>query len=167
MPYSFQSVEFRGVRRKVVHLYVFPIVREPCPYTSVLVVRGIVLNQKYFSGEIAPQYSFEIRDVGFGVEHGLEIIKESPTIQFYGAENLEGVPLAGSRYFWLKSYARPCAVECGILSEARLVFEEDRCPFMLGFFLMLGYLYRTQRDCAALSACASALLGRCTENPRS
>lgn len=141
MPYSFQIVEFWGVGRKIVHLYAFPIVREPCPYTSVLVVRGIVLNQEYFSGEIAPQYSFEIRDVGFGVEHRLKIMKEAPTIQFYGAENLEGVSLAGSRYFWLKSYARPCTVECRVLSEARLVFEEDGCRFVVGFFLIYVALF--------------------------
>lgn len=105
--------------------------------------------------------------LGFGIEDVLETVKEACAIQFYGAKNLESVSLAGSRYFWLRTYPRPCAVECGVLPEARFVFVKDGCPFVFGFFLMLGYLYRIQRSCAALSACASIFLGRWTENPRS
>ena len=135
MPYSLRSVEFGRVRRKIEYLYVFPIVREPCPCTSVLVIGGIVLNQEYFPREVAVHDSFEIRNVSLGVEHRLEIIKETGAIQLYGAENLEGVPLASGRYFWLGSYARPCAVECRVLSETRLVFEENDRPFVFGFFL--------------------------------
>ncbi len=112
----------------------FPIVREPHPNTSVFVVGGIVLNQEYLSPEIAAHDSFEIGNVGFGVEHRLEIIKETGAVQLYGAENLEGVSLASGRYFWLRSYARPCAVECRVLSETRLVFEENDRPFVFGFF---------------------------------
>lgn len=130
-------------------------------------VRGIVLNQIDFSWEIASQRSFEIPDVRFGIEHFLEMIEEPGTVEFDGSEDLERVPLPCGRDFRLRSYPCPGAIEGRVLPEAGFVFEEDRCPFALGFFLMRGYLYRTQRDCMVLSAFASVFLGRCTENPMS
>ena len=102
-------------------------------------IRCIVLNQIYFLRKIASQYSFEIPDVCFGIEDVLEAVKESGVIQLDRPKNLECVSLSGSRYLRLRPYSRPCAIERGVLPEACFVFEEDGCPFVVGFFLMLGY----------------------------
>ena len=49
-------------------------------------------------------------------------------------KNLECISLPCSRYLWLKTYSRPCPVECGVLLKPCFVFEEDGRPFALGFF---------------------------------
>jgi hypothetical protein len=50
------------------------------------VVRGIVLDQIDFAGKVTPQCSFEILDVGIGIENVVEVIKESSTVKFDGAK---------------------------------------------------------------------------------
>jgi len=131
------------------------------------VIRCIVLNQVYFLREIASQNPLEISDVRFSIEHILKMIEKSGTVQFDCSKSLERVSLSGGRDFRLRTYPCPGAIEGRVLPEAGFVFEEDRCPFAFGFFLMVGYLYRTHRDCTLLSALASVFRGRCTEKPMS
>lgn len=128
-------------------------------------VRCIVVNQIDFPWKVASQNSFEVPDVRYCIEHFLKMIEESGTVQLDCSENLERVPLSRGWDFRLRTYPCPCPIEGRVLAEAGFVFEEDRRPFAPGFFLMLGYLYRTQRDCTALSAFANVFLGRWTEKP--
>lgn len=115
------------------------MVCKPRPHVFVFVVRCIVLNQIDFLREIALQNSFEIHDVCFGIEDLLKVVEKSGTIQFDCTEYFERISLPHSRYFWLRTYPRPCSIEGWVLPEARFVFEEDGRSFAFGFFLMLGY----------------------------
>jgi len=167
MPYSLQGIEFGRIRGKIVNLDVFSVVGKPCPYAPVFVIRGIVLNQIYFLRKITSHDSFEIRTICFGIEDFLKMVEKTCTIQLDRTKNLERVSLPRSWYFHLTTYPRPRAIEGGVLPEARFVLEDDGRSLASCFFLMLGYLYRIQRDCTALSACASVFLGRWTDNPSS
>ena len=101
-------------------------------------VRRIVLDQINFAGRITAQRSFEILDVGLGVENRLKVIKEASAVEFDSAKYLQGVSLSCGGDLWLRAPARPGLVECGVLAEAGFVFEEDGRLFALGFFLRLG-----------------------------
>ena len=102
-------------------------------------VRGIVLDQIDFAGKVTAQCSFEIVDVGIGIENLLEVIKESSTVKFDCAKYFQGISLSCGRDLWLRASARPRLVERGVLAEAGFVFEEDGRLFAFGFFLRLGY----------------------------
>lgn len=139
VPNSLQGVEFGGISREVEDFDVPAMARKPVPNTSVFVVRGVVLNQINFLREKSAKNFFEEFDVSVGIENRLEMVKESGAIQFDNAEGFEGVPLPRGGDFGLGAYTRPRLVKSGVLSEAGLVFEEDRRPFAVGFFLMSGY----------------------------
>lgn len=102
-------------------------------------VRRIVLDQIDFAGEVTAQCSFEIVDVGIGIENLLEVIKESSTVKFDCAKYFQVISLPCGRDLWLRASARPGLVERGVLAEAGFVFEEDGGLFAFGFFLRLGY----------------------------
>lgn len=165
MPDSFQRIELGRVFGQVEDLDESTVFGKPHPHVAVFVVRCVVLNQEYFPGIVASQDLLQIPDVCHSTENCLKVIKESRTIQLDGTKNLQRVSLPRRGDFWLRTTARPSAVEGGILPEARFVLVEECSPFALGFFLIFGYLYRAQRSCAPLSACARVFLGRWTENP--
>ena len=102
-------------------------------------VRGIVLDQIDFAGNVTAQRPFEILDVGSGIENRLEVIKEPSTVEFDATKYLQGVSLSCGGDLWLRAPARPGLVERGVLAEAGFVFEENGRLFAFGFFLRLGY----------------------------
>ncbi len=102
-------------------------------------VRSIVLDQIDFARKVTAQRSFEIVDVGIGVENLLEVVMEPSSIKFDGAKYFQGISLSRGRDLRLRASARPGLVEGGVLAEAGFVFEEDGRLFALGFFLRLGY----------------------------
>lgn len=101
-------------------------------------IRGIVLDQIDFARKVTPQCSFEIVDVGIGIENLLEVVKEPSRIEFDGAKDLQGVSLSRGGDLRLRAPARPSSVERGVLAEAGFVFEENGRLFAVGFFLRLG-----------------------------
>lgn len=119
-------------------LDVFAVIREPCPDLTVFVIGGVVLDEMDAAGNILAQNSFQIRDVGYGVEHLLELVEEPGGVQLDHAEDFEGVALARRGNFRLSADPGPGLVEGGILAEGRLVPKEESGPFAFGFFLMSG-----------------------------
>lgn len=149
MPDPLQGIELGGICRQIVYLDRAAIVGEPQPDIPVFVVGRVVLNQEDFSGKVALDDAFQVCNVGLSIEHCLKMVEEPCTIQLDRAKGLECVPLPGGRYFRLRTYSRPRAVERRVLPEARFVFVKEGGTFPFGFFLILGYLYLVQRSCAA------------------
>lgn len=138
MPYTLQSVEFWRIPREIVYLYIYAMFGKPVPYISVPMVCCIVMNQKYLYWIITIYNSFEIRYICNCIEDRLKLVKKSCKIQLDCTENLQCISLPCCWYFRLRTYSRPSHVEGGILPETCFVFEEDRRPCGLGFFLILG-----------------------------
>lgn len=87
VPNSLQGVELWRVGREVEYFHVFAMVRKPQPNGLVLVVRSIVLDQINLARKITAQRSFEILDVGLGVENLLEVVEEPKCIKLDGAKD--------------------------------------------------------------------------------
>lgn len=96
------------------------------------------MNQVDLSRKVAAQDAFQILDVGIGIEDLLKMVKEPGTVDLDRAKDLEGVSLAGGRDLRLRAYPGPGLIEGGVLPEAGFVFEEERRPFVFGFFLRVG-----------------------------
>ena len=137
-PDSLQRVELWRVGREIVHLDVSAVIREPGPDLPVFVVGGVVLNEMYSARNVMAKDSFQVLDVGLGVEHLLELVEEPGGVQLDGAENFEGVALAGRGDFRLRPYPGPGLIEGGVLAEGGLVPKEESRPLGFGFFLTLG-----------------------------
>lgn len=114
----------------------------------------------YSAGEVLTQDSFQVLDVGLSVEYRLELVQKPGGVQVDGAENFEGIALAGGGDFRLRPYPGPGLVQGGVLAEGGLVPKEEGRPFAIGFFLTSGNRERTQRDWRVLSARARVFLGR-------
>jgi hypothetical protein len=82
--------------------------------------------------------SFQVLDVGLGVEHLLELVQKPGGVQLDGPENLEGVALARGGDFRLSASSGPGLVQGGVLPEGGLVPKEDRRSLAVGFFLTSG-----------------------------
>jgi hypothetical protein len=111
---------------------------KPVPYLAVLVVRGIVLDQKDFLGIVVSNQPLQIGDIGRGIEDLLKMVKETGGIEFDRAKDLERLLLPCGGNFGLASYPRPGLVESGVLPESGFVLEEEGGSFAPGFFLMSG-----------------------------
>ncbi len=120
------------------HLDVSAVIRESGPDLPAFVVGGVVLNEMYSARNVMAKDSFQVRDVGLGVEHLLELVEEPGGVQLDGAEDFEGVALAGRGDFRLSSYPGPGLIEGRVLAEGGLVPKEDSRSLAFGFFLTSG-----------------------------
>lgn len=101
VPDSLQGVELRRVGREMVHLNVLAVIREPGPDLPVFVVGGVVLNEMDSPRKVMTEDSFQVRDVGWGIEHLVELVEKPGGVQLDGAEDFEGVTLARGGNFRL------------------------------------------------------------------
>lgn len=138
VPDSLQGIELRRVRGEVVNLDVFAVIREPGPDIPIFVVGGVVLDEMYSARAVMTQDSFQVLDVGLGIEHRLELVEKPGGVQLDGAEDFEGVALARGGDFRLRPYPGPGLVKRGVLAEGGLVPKEEGRPFAVGFFLTSG-----------------------------
>lgn len=96
------------------------------------------MDEMYSAGKVMAKDSFQVLDVGLGVEHLLELVKKPGRVQLDGAEDFEGVALASGRDFRLRSYSGPGLVKGGVLAEGGFVPKEDGGTFAVGFFFTPG-----------------------------
>jgi hypothetical protein len=134
VPDSLQRVELRRVGREIVDLDISAVIRKPGPDIPVFVVGGVVLNERDSARNVMAQDSFQVLDVGLGVEHLLELGEEPGGVQLDGAEDFEGIALAGRGDFRLRPYPGPGLIEGGVLAEGGLVPKEDSRSLAGGFF---------------------------------
>lgn len=137
-----------------------PVRLEPGPDRPVLVVRRVVLDEKRARPSELPGDVLQEGAVGVRVEGRLAPIQEPGRVDFYGAQDLDAPALAGYRDVRLTADPRPRRMEGRVLPETGFVGEEERSPFPVGFFLMLGYVRRLHRSCAEGSARANTRRGR-------
>ena len=116
------------------HLDVSAVIREPGPDLPVFVVGRVVLHEMYSARNVLAKDSFQVRDGGLGVEHLLEWVANPGGVPLDGAEDFEGVALAGREDFRLRPYPGPGLIEGGVLAEGGLVPKEDSRSLAVGFF---------------------------------
>lgn len=116
------------------HLDVSAVIRKPGPDFPVFVVGGVVLNEMYSARNVRVKDSFKVLDIGVGVEHLLELVEEPGGVQLNGAEDFEGVALAGRGDFRLRPYPGPGLIEGGVLAEGGLVPKRTAAPSLVAFF---------------------------------
>lgn|SRR6185437_6504596 len=138
VPDSLQRVELRRGGRAIVHLDVSAVIREPGPDLPVFVVGRVVLHEMYSARNVLAKDSFQVRDGGLGVEHLLEWVANPGGVPLDGAEDFEGVALAGREDFRLRPYPGPGLIEGGVLAEGGLVPKEDSRSLAVGFFSRRG-----------------------------
>ena len=63
------------------------------------------MDQIDFAGKVTAQCSFEIVDVGIGIENLLEVVKEASTVKFDCAKYFQGVSLPRGGDLWLRPSA--------------------------------------------------------------
>jgi hypothetical protein len=148
-----------------VNLQPMAIGTEPLPYLSILVVRGVVLNQDRPGAAIGTRQLLEKAQVGLRVEDRVLPVVEARAPQFDGSQDLNALALPRDGNFRRVPDATPGGVQGGVLAKTGFVGEDQRPALGSGFFLRLGYVRRCQRSCAAASARARTRRGRCTEKP--
>jgi hypothetical protein len=134
VPDSLQRGALRRGGREIVDLDISAVSREPGPDIPVFVVGGVVLNAMYSARTVMAKESFQVLDVGLGVEPLVELVEEPGGVQLDGAEDFEGVALAGRGDFRLRPYPGPGLVEGRVLAEGGLVPKEDSRSLAFGFF---------------------------------
>jgi len=92
------------------HLQPVPVGPEPSPNVSMLVVRGVVLNQNRPWPTVSPGELFEEGPIGGGVKDGLLPIVEARAPEFDGAENFDVFALSGDGNFRWAAHAAPSGV---------------------------------------------------------
>ena len=160
MPDTFNRIELWRVGREIVHVKPITIMAEPSPHIFVLMIGCVVLNQNDWTGVIRRRDLLKKCQIRVGIEHLVTMIHETCGKQFDPSEDFHAFALASDRNFGLTALARPRAVQCGILSETGLVFEDQGRVLGTGFFFRFGYVYRFQRSCLPGSALANIRLGR-------
>jgi len=118
------------------------------------------------AGIVATGDLFEKVEIGGRVERGVAVVVKLRRVDIDTSKNLDASSFAGGWDFRWTTASRPSAVERGILAKCGFVFVDQRGIGGPGFFLMRGYVRRSQRWRAAWSARASTCCGRCTENPK-
>lgn len=87
VPDPLQRVELGRIGRQVEDFHVFSVVGKPQPNGFVFVVRGIVLDQIDLARIVTAQRSFQILDIGLGVEDLLEVVQEPGRLKLDGTED--------------------------------------------------------------------------------
>jgi len=167
VPKPLRRVQFRAVGRQIINRQPCALLSKPSPDIFVFVVRRIVLNEHRLPRKVRSSELFQIGQVRGGIKDLRKFIEESSGKQFHGPKHLHAVPLPRDWDKRLASGLRPRLVERRILPKTGFVVVDQGCPFGIGFFLMLGYVYRIQRDRCASSAFAKRRFGRWTVNPKS
>jgi len=70
-----------------VNLDVLAMSRKPIPNLPILVVGGIVLNQKDFARKVASNQPLQVDDIGGSIEDFLKMVKETGPIEFDRAKD--------------------------------------------------------------------------------
>ena len=138
LPQALGGVEFGRVGWKLVNFQPVPVGTEPTPDLRVLMVGGVVLNQDGPAASIGEGQLLQEVEVGGSIEDRGLCIVETGLPEFDGAEDLDVLALSRDGKFRGMADATPSGVECGILSEAGFVGENQRPLLGAGFFLRRG-----------------------------
>jgi hypothetical protein len=90
-----------------VHFQPVAIGTEPLPYLSILVVRGVVLNQNRPWAAIGVRQLLQKTQVGVCVEDRVLPVMETSAPQFDGSQNLDALALSRDGDFRRVSDATP------------------------------------------------------------
>ena len=137
MPHGFDGVELRTISGQRCHLEP-PMLAQPTADFRRPMIRDIVVNENDPPARIAARQLLQELSIGLPVEHGVLAEMKTGLPQRDGPENLLRVALAGGGNARLFSAWRPRLIQAGILSEARLVFEDQDRFLCAGFFLSPG-----------------------------
>ena len=88
-----------------------PIVFEPTPDRSVLVVRGVVMNQMGPLGIIPSGQLLQKNQIGRGIEHVRPMVGELCGIDLYRAKDLDALPLPSDRNLRLAPNRCPSLIQ--------------------------------------------------------
>ena len=111
-----------------------PVGLEPGPDLTLLVVRGVVLNQNGSWAALSSSRLFAKPQGCGGMENRVRAILKTRAPQLEGAGNFDALALAGDGNFRWPAYAAPGGVERRILPEAGFAGEEERPVARAGFF---------------------------------
>lgn len=139
LPKPFRGIELRRVGWKRFDFQPPAIVAKPRPDRFVFVVRGVVLNQDGAALAI-PGGNLMLQEiqVGLRVEDGIALIEEPAALKFHSPQNLDALAFPGHGHIGGMADTRPRRMKGGILPKAGFIAEDQRSPFVLGFFLRRG-----------------------------
>lgn len=135
VPYRFNGIELRTVRRQQTKVEAMPVVREPLLDFGSLVVRRIVMDKEDLLSAVALCYGTEKHRIALALEDLAMPIVEFGPVEIDGPKYFLGIALAGRRNQRLVPASRPGLVEAWVLAEAGLIAEEQRRLVFSGFFL--------------------------------
>jgi hypothetical protein len=111
---------------------------EPAPHLSILVIRGVVLNEDRCRAAIVPGELMKEGQVGGSIEDGILPVVEAGLPEFDGAEDLDALALPDDGDLRRLADPAPGGVQRGVLAEAGFVGEDQRPVLALGFFIRFG-----------------------------
>ena len=120
------------------HFQPVAIGTEPLPYLSILVVRGVVLNQNRPWAAIGARQLLQKAQVGVCVEDRVLPVMETRPPQFDGSQDLDALALSRDGDFRRVPDATPSGMQRGVLPKTGFIGENQRPALGSGFFLRLG-----------------------------
>jgi hypothetical protein len=138
LPEPLGGIEFGRVGRELVDFQPVPVGFEPAPDLSVLMVRGIVLNENGPAAAIMRGQAMEEIQVGGSIEdRGLRIV-EAGAPKLDSAQDLHALAFAGDGDLGRMAEPAPGRVQGGVLTETGFIGKNQRPIFGAGFFLRRG-----------------------------
>lgn len=139
LPEPLGGIELRRVGGERFDFQPAAILPKPSPDRSVLVVRGIVLNQDGSAVAIlGGNLMLQERQVGLRIEDVIALIEKPASLKFDGPQNLDALAFPCHRHIGGMADTPPRRMQGGILPKAGFIAEDQRPPFSLGFFLRRG-----------------------------
>src|ERR1700733_3739808 len=138
LPESLGGIEFGRVGRELVDFQPVPVGLEPAPHLSVLMIRGVVLNEDGPAAAIMRSKAMEEIQVGGGIEdRGLRIV-EAGAPKLDSAQDLHALPFSADGDLGRMAKPAPGSVQGGVLTETSFVGKNQRPVLGAGFFLRRG-----------------------------
>ncbi len=166
LPDALGGIELGRVAGQAVQLDSVRVFSEPrLPLVVEPMARPIVDDEEDFPRRVLLNQLFEKLVKRVPVEDWRESEGEVSVLEGDGAEDVRRLPEPEGVHARLHSDSRPRLVQGPVEPKTGLVPEHHNAATSSGFFLMAGKRWCTQSSCAAASARARRLRGRCTEKP--
>ncbi len=138
LPQPLGGIELGRVGRKLVDFQPLPVGLEPAPDLSVLMIRGVVLNENGPAAAIMRGEAMQEIQVGGSIEdRGLRVV-EAGTPEFDSAQDLHALAFAADGDLGGMAESAPGSVQGGVLTETGFIGKNQRPIFAAGFFLRRG-----------------------------
>jgi hypothetical protein len=138
LPEPLGGIDLGRVGWELVNFQPVPVGLEPAPDLSVLVIRGVVVNENGPAAALVRGQSMQEVQVGGSIEdRGLSIVEAGPP-EFDRAQDLHALAFAADGDLGRMADPTPGRVQGGVLPETGFVGKNQRPVLGAGFFLRRG-----------------------------